>query len=128
MLFRSATGGWPKRTSGDVQGAEGESWAAIDSALFQGSRGLKPGSSLAALLAKHRGVRNLHDLAPLSEAQILVWVDEHVRRTGECPRWNSGPIGDTGETWCAVHVGLRQGNRGLPGGSSLPRLLKQHGR
>jgi hypothetical protein len=124
----AATGGWPKRTSGDVQGAEGESWGAIDSALVEGSRGLKPGSSLPALLAKHRGVRNLHDLAPLSEAQILVWVDEYVRRTGECPRWNSGPIGDTGETWCAVHVGLRQGNRGLPGGSSLPRLLKQHGR
>ncbi len=124
----AATGCWPKRTSGDVQGAEGETWSAIDSALLQGSRGLRPGSSLPALLAKHRGVRNRLDLPPLSETQILTWADQHVRRTGECPRRASGPIANTGETWCGMDMALRQGHRGLPGGSSLPRLLKQHGR
>ncbi len=124
----AATGCWPKRTSGDVQKAEGERWSAIDTALLEGNRGFQPGSSLAVLLAEHRGVRHSLRLPHLSETQILAWSDEHASRTGECPRWNSGPIGDTGETWSGVNIALRMGLRGLPGGSSLPRLLEQHGR
>src|SRR5207245_5766917 len=42
----AAMGGWPKRTSGDVEGAEGETWMAVDSSLDHGRRGLEPGSSL----------------------------------------------------------------------------------
>src|SRR5438094_260930 len=67
----AATGCWPKTSSGAVQDAEGETWSAINAALIQGGRGLKPGRSLAGLLVKHRGTRNLQCLPPLSETQIL---------------------------------------------------------
>lgn len=45
-------------------------------------------------------------------------------------RWPSGKLADaaseTGETWIALDVLLRRGGRGLPGGTSLARLLQTH--
>jgi hypothetical protein len=39
----------------------------------------------------------------------------------------SGAIIDApGETWSGVNAALERGNRGLPGGSSLARLIKKH--
>jgi hypothetical protein len=59
--------------------------------------------------------------------QILDWLDAFHRGTGEWPRKNSGQIsGSLGETWQAVEMALRNGNRGLPGGSSLARLLADY--
>jgi hypothetical protein len=88
-------------------------------------RGLEGGSSLAKLLAKERGVRNVCDLPPLSEAQILAWADSHYSRTGGWPTENSGPVRCDlpGEVWANVNAALSQGSRGLPGGSSLAALL-----
>jgi hypothetical protein len=65
---------------------------------------------------------------PLLEIeQILVWADAHHARTGEWPTAMSGLIPEApGETWTAVHLAIRRGGRGLPGGSSLPRLLREH--
>jgi hypothetical protein len=51
------TGQWPKRGCGAILEAPGETWNAIDQALQKGHRGLPGGSSLAQLLAEHRGVR-----------------------------------------------------------------------
>jgi hypothetical protein len=57
---------------------------------------------------------------------ILAWADAHRERTGRFPNRDSGAIGDaSGETWTAVDVGLKAGRRGLPGGSSLARLLAE---
>jgi hypothetical protein len=44
-------GSWPKYYSGPIIEASGETWAAIDSALRNGKRGLTKGGSLAKLLA-----------------------------------------------------------------------------
>jgi hypothetical protein len=52
---RRRTGAWPGRHSGPVPGAAGETWRAIDSALFKGGRGLPGGQSLARLLGNRRG-------------------------------------------------------------------------
>jgi hypothetical protein len=121
------TGQWPKRGSGAIQEARGETWMGIEGALFHGSRGLPGGSSLSALLAQQRRVRNHMRLARLTVRQILAWADAHHLRCGCWPRSNSGSIqGAPEETWLAVDVALEQGNRGLPGGSSLPRLLAEH--
>jgi hypothetical protein len=85
---------------------------------------LPGGSSLARLLARHRGVRNPKDLPPLTCRQILAWADAHHRRTGAWPTGTSGPIPEApGETWSKVETALRAGRRGLPGGSSVARLL-----
>jgi hypothetical protein len=56
--------------------------------------------------------------------QILQWADAHRKRTGKWPTTRSGPILDApGNNWLAVDKALRQGLRGLRGGSSLGRLL-----
>lgn len=122
------TGTWPKVTSGPVVDAPGERWKLIDSVLRAGLRGLPGGSSLAQLLARKRGVRNPQGAAPLSGEQILSWADRHIQRTGTRPRYKSGAIADTGETWSGIDNALRRGSRGLPGGSSLAKLLKEAGR
>jgi hypothetical protein len=126
--YQQRTGQWPRASSGHVVEAPEENWQALDGALRVGMRGLPGGLSLARLLAQHRGVRNPGDAPPLTVAQVLEWADEHHQRTGRWPATAAGPIGGTGETWCAVDQALRKGTRGLPGGDSLPRLLERHGR
>lgn len=63
---------------------------------------------------------------PLTEEQALAWAVEHRRRTDRWPHADSGPVpGAPGETWRAVDRALARGLRGLPGGSSLARLLRE---
>ena len=63
-------------------------------------------------------------LPQLTEEQILTWADAHKERTGKWPSCGSGPVQDApGETWNCINNALVQGHRGLPGGSSLSRLL-----
>jgi hypothetical protein len=121
---RERTGSWPTGRSKAIPGSRGETWIAIDNALRQGARGLPGGSSLAQLLAEHRGLRNAKQLPPLTEGQILQWADAFHEHTGTWPTAGSGPVAEApGETWLAAHMALRQGHRGLAGGSSLPLLL-----
>ncbi|MDB5307939.1 MAG: hypothetical protein JWO38_2141 [Gemmataceae bacterium] len=123
--YHDRTGRWPTAASGPIPEAPGERWAAVDAALRSGTRGLPGGDSLARLLARRRGARNHADRPPLTTAQILAWADAHYRRTGDWPTAGSGAVADApGETWCAVAHALRDGRRGLPGGSSLARLLE----
>ncbi len=124
---RAQTGRWPTDRSGRIVAAPRENWSAVDAALRRGHRGLPGGSSLAGLLARHRGVRGRHGLAPLTPQEILAWADAHHRRTGSWPKCRSGPVLDAlGETWSAVDTALVKGQRGLPAGSSLARLLARH--
>jgi len=118
-------GRWPKRTSGPIPYAQGETWMAVNMALSKGLRGLPPGESLAALLAKHRGVRNHLDRPPLTKRLICEWADRHYERNGRWPAVLSGPIPESdGDSWRAIDQCLRKGQRGLPGDSSLAKLLK----
>jgi hypothetical protein len=64
---------------------------------------------------------------PLAIGQILAWADAHRRATGQWPTQSSGPVAKApGENWAAVNDALKTGYRGLPGGSSLARLLAKH--
>jgi hypothetical protein len=97
----------------------------VDLALRWGYRGLKGGVSLARLLARELGVRNRTNLPALTAAQVMGWAEAHHRRTGAWPTRASGSVGGTrGESWHGVDLALRWGYRGLPGGSSLGRLLR----
>jgi hypothetical protein len=123
--FHERTGRWPNKDSGAIEGSS-ETWIAIDYCLRSGMRAPFGGSSLARLLCDQRGVRNIGNLPPLTTDQILKWADSHHERTGEWPIVTSGDIVDApGETWTAMEMALRNGNRGLPGGSSLAQLLAQ---
>jgi hypothetical protein len=122
--YHVLNGHWPKATSGRIGDAVVESWAAVNTALEHGVRGLPGGSSLARLLAKKRGVRNIRDVPKLRIGSILEWADAHRARTGRWPGQLAGPIFEApGETWTAVALALKRGTRGLAGGLSLHQLL-----
>jgi hypothetical protein len=123
--YKAATGEWPTRGSGQVPGTD-ETWARIDNALKRGGRTLPRGSSLANVLAEHRGVRNIKDLPSLAVEQILGWIDDYKEATGEWPTRASGQITGRDETWSRIDSALWTGLRGLPGGSSLAKLLAEH--
>jgi hypothetical protein len=117
QAHHARTGLWPTVQSGAVFNVPGETWAGLHSALMAGSRGLPGGDSLPRLLA--RG-----DLPLLSIENILCWADAYRSRTGRWPPSNGGAILEApGETWTAVQRALVVGCRGLPGGSSLAKLL-----
>jgi hypothetical protein len=121
------TGKWPQSVSGSIPESPGETWHSVNNALRAGRRGLPGGSSLAQLLADQRKVRNNVNLPRLTLNQVLLWADAHYRRTGKWPWRASGPIlCSGGETWSHIDSALHQGNRGLPGGLSLSRLLAEH--
>jgi hypothetical protein len=123
------TGRWPTHTSGRISDAPSETWGCVQTALQRGLRGLPPGSSLARLLAKHRRKRNIRALPKLSEDLILGWVDDYHKRTGKWPTSESGAvINAVGETWSGLNAALAKGSRGLPGDSSLAKLLAKYGR
>jgi hypothetical protein len=122
--YRERHGTWPNRRAGHVTAEGGLTWSAVDAALRVGARGLSGGSSLPRLLSEYRGARNLANAPKLAVEQILHWADAHHGRTGVWPQLDSGELLDAaGETWNAVDRALRRGGRGLPGGSSLARLL-----
>jgi hypothetical protein len=123
---RETHGKWPTKESGDVVSARFESWSAVDAALRSGNRTLPGGSSLARLLAVHRGARNIQDLPPLTEDQILEWADEHRARTGTWPNGDSGPVLRTKEKWHGIDHALIVGSRDLTPGSSIAKLLARH--
>jgi hypothetical protein len=119
-------GRWPTREEGSIPDSGGETWMAVQVALHKGRRGLPGGSSLVQLLSERRGV---HRVPPLSEREILRWAEAWRLRQGTWPTARSGSIPEAPrETWIAVDSALRYGNRGLPGGSSLSRLLRRHPR
>jgi len=53
----------------------------------------------------------------------MTWAIAWRRKTDQWPRVKSGRIPGTTERWSRVDEALRKGFRGLPGGSSLARLL-----
>jgi hypothetical protein len=122
--YHAQTGDWPTAYSGRIFEDRELSWRRIDNALRLGLRGLPGRDSLAQLLARERGVRNVGDLSGLTENLILSWADRHKKRTGKWPTENSGPVeGAPGEVWYNVNAALLQGLRSLPGGSSLAVLI-----
>ncbi len=116
---------WPTASPDPIDGTD-ETWRRVSRALHEGLRGLPGGSSLSKLLWKHRQVREYHG-PRLKVRQILRWADTYFRRHKRWPCTTSGAIDDTEETWARIDDALRAGYRGLPGGSSLPKLLKKHG-
>ncbi len=55
---------------------------------------------------------------------ILAWADAYFERAGKWPKKSSGPVENAPrERWDLIDNALCQGNRGLPGGESLAKLL-----
>jgi len=125
--YKQRHGRWPTVSSGPVPEEPRESWKIIERDLASGRRGLPAKSSIARLLAEHRGWRHIGRLPDLTIPQILEWAHAFHARTGRRPTETSGAIPESpGEAWHTVAYALRKGNRGLPGGFSLARLLDQN--
>ena len=106
------TGNWPLRQSGSIPESPHDNWKIVDIALLSGWRGLPGGSSLARVLAVHRGVRNRRCLPDLTIPQILGWAEAFLAHFGRWPDINSGPIDEApGETWFRIGQALRFGQR-----------------
>ncbi len=128
--YHKRTNRWPGIESGPIPEAPGENWRLLDRALADGTRSLRGGSSLAQLLIKARGPEarcTPSRRGPLTIPVILAWAEAHHARTGRLPSLDSGPIPE-GEfdTWRGVNYALMGGRRGLPGGTSLARVLREH--
>jgi hypothetical protein len=66
-----------------------------------------------------------NDDVPFLPLQIPTWAKEHFERTGTWPKGKSGAdVGAIGESWSALDACLKQGLRGLPGGSSLAQVVR----
>ena len=127
--FFDEYGEWPGAGEGrPVPDQPNESWHRLEDALKMGLRGLDTkGSSLALLLQRDRGKRNIGNLPPLTEEMILDWCDSFFDEYGEWPTVIKNEIrpvpGQPDETWRRIAVALQQGLRGLPK-SSLAELLR----
>lgn len=121
---QARTGRWPTALAGVIAGTNGETWRGVQNSLVRGARGLPGGTTLADLLAKDRGYRNVANLPPLSVRQIRQWARAYFAEHGRWPTHSSGPVPGTSETWVRINAALRQGFRGFRGGSSLLRVLK----
>jgi hypothetical protein len=102
------SGEWPTINAGSIPEANGYTWCAVNSALQQGIRGLPRKTTLARLLEEKRGKRNSANLPALDLGQILTWAEEQ----------------HPGTTWQAIEAALKTGRRGLPGGSSVAKLIR----
>src|SRR5207237_1191589 len=121
------SGAWPMCTSGTIAESGGETWRGVDKAMRNGRRTLPGGFSLAQLLADQRAARNHLALPRLTVKQLLLWADAHRRRTGKWPHARMGAIPEApDESWKNINAALRDGRRGLAGGSTLHRLLAEH--
>ena len=56
---------------------------------------------------------------------VLAWADAHFARHGKWPTQTSGIIPESRFTWGAINTCLRSGLHGLPGASSLPKVLEE---
>ncbi len=126
--YHARHGRWPTQRSGKLDCDDGEcaglTWAALNQALITGLRGFPGGSSLAQLLAVERGVGKSHRRHRLTVARLLAWAAAYHKRLGRWPTRRSGMVeNELDLTWERVHLALRYGRHGLPGGSSLAQCL-----
>jgi hypothetical protein len=118
------TGRWPGVDSKPVGLPPGLTWLSVRTALDKGLRGLPGGSSLVKVLVEHRGYEASRPR--LTVESILAWADVHHAATGKWPSERTVAVaGNPGESWTAISQALAVGTRGLPGGSSLARLLAE---
>ena len=111
-------------------------WSAGEDAL---ARALRPkeaaaatGRTLTAVYDRRRllglpdGRADREPTGPLlSAAQIVAWARAYRKARGRWPGAESPPVClPEGESWKKLDTSLRRGQRGLPGGSTLSRLLR----
>lgn len=145
FLHKEQTGSWPHKGSGIITtGAlKGKNWATVDHDIENGKIALQSDArSLSELLTPYKLIENLtlddilFDEPMLNQntlhiEDILKAAQQYFDATCRWPNCNDFEIIRTGvlegETWGRIDKALRDGLRGLPGGSSLSKLLIENG-
>jgi hypothetical protein len=125
-LYHMRTGTWPRRDSGRIASAPNLSWSTVHNTLKRGGMHLPGGETLTTLLREEFLLWSSRGHRRLSVPLILKWADEHRGRTGRWPVVMSGQVPRQKHTWAAINEALKHGRCGLPGGTSVARLLRQH--
>ena len=123
-VHHSRVGRWPSRLAGPVP-TLGITFAALDTALKRGSRGLPRGSSLGEEVAKVREAAGGPDGVPITLDRVRAAIAEHRNRTGSYPGVRAGHCEPLGINWKALNERLRQGTGDLAGGSSVAREVAE---
>jgi hypothetical protein len=80
------------------------------------------------LLHERRGIPLMMELPPLTEEQIWKWAQAYNRHTGSWPSAYSPRFPPSLPLeWITIEACLREGRRGLKGGSSLTQFLAKKG-
>lgn len=119
------TGRWPAaKGGGPIPEAPAEKWANIVQVMQFGNRGFDGSLTLAQALVKYRGKSHHMQLPPLTKKMIIEWAEFHHLYTRKWPGYYSGRVlGQPHEQWSRIDGALMNGHRGLPGGSSIAKLL-----
>lgn len=126
--YYNQNGKYPSVRSGDASEyfKDNETWSGIHECIRYGSRGLPGGSSLSKLKKKHFDIK---EKERLTEGMIVKAIEKYYDQNGRYPSKGDGDASEyfkDNETWRGINACLKQGNRGLPGGSSLSKLKKKH--
>jgi len=130
VKFRAENDGKnPSFTSGDATPYFGypDTWSCISQCLSGGHRGLPGGSSLRRFLIEHGFAEPRPDFTIETIREAVVKF--RTANDGKNPTQigDATPYFGYPETWRNVDGCLREGLRGLPGGSSLMGFLVEHG-
>ena len=121
------TNSWPTYESGVVLAEPSENWGAIRSNLVAGGRGLPSGLSIEKVLTNELGIVGVRSGKNLTEELVIRLAKAHFELTEVYPHEKSTWILDGSDSWAAISAALREGLRGLPGGTSLAQLLDKAG-
>jgi hypothetical protein len=124
-------GKYPNQKSGEILGTN-TTWVAVNQALSKGLRGLKGNRSLPKFIQSNFSKPSLTTTPDYTEDVIWSWANKHHKQTGKYPNCSrSGRVQFAEEdgyfpvTWSAVDRNFRLGRKGLNGGSSLSKFIKQ---
>ena len=119
------TGKWPGVSSGQI-GELGIQAKTLNTRLAEGKAGLPGGSSLAQEVAHVKAALGI-ETVPVQDLTVVAVhhaITVYHRAHGEWPRAGSG-LSELGITFHTLNKYLKQGGRGLQGGSSLAKEVKQ---
>lgn len=116
---------YPNKRDASFFLADGTSATSLDQALRMGFRGLDGGSSLAKLIEEISGKPSHTNKMKLTESIIKKEIISFYMKNKQYPTQCSKESKPFGSTWVSIDLALRSGFRGLEGGSSLSKLVKE---
>ena len=126
--FYRRSGTWPHNRAGTINSPGGRipglTWAKVNTALMRGLRGLTGKTSLAQELRRPVAFTSARTPCVSGRSSPGRGSISNGPDAGRPPATATSPA--PGEKWHALDFALTAGLRGLPGGSSLSRLIKSH--